>query len=50
MDSDVPDLTGAVLLHYFEGFMDAGSAGRLVAEHLLERFEHRVIARSTSTA
>lgn len=45
VDSDVPDLGGAVLLHFFEGFMDAGSAGRLVAEHLLNTFEHRVIAR-----
>jgi hypothetical protein len=35
VDSDVPDLTGAVLMHHFEGFMDAGSAGRLLAEHLL---------------
>ncbi|MEA5358315.1 PAC2 family protein [Amycolatopsis sp., V23-08] len=44
VDSDVPDLTGAVLLHHFEGFMDAGSAGRLLAEHLLGG-EHRVVAR-----
>jgi predicted ATP-grasp superfamily ATP-dependent carboligase len=45
VDSDVPDLDGAVLLHQLDGFMDAGSAGELVAEHLLEAFEHRVIAR-----
>jgi predicted ATP-grasp superfamily ATP-dependent carboligase len=45
VDSDVPELNGAVLLHHFEGFMDAGSAGRLTAEHLLSSFEHRVIAR-----
>ncbi|MFC9257910.1 proteasome assembly chaperone family protein [Amycolatopsis thailandensis] len=45
VDSDVPDLGGAVLLHYFDGFMDAGSAGKLVAEHLLNSSEHRVIAR-----
>jgi len=45
VDSDVPDLTGAVLLHHFDGFMDAGSAGRLMSEHLLESFEHRVVAR-----
>ncbi|HVK24817.1 MAG TPA: PAC2 family protein [Actinokineospora sp.] len=45
VDSDVPDLTGTVLLHNFEGFMDAGSAGRLVAEHLLQTLEHRVVAR-----
>ncbi|RSN44650.1 proteasome protein [Amycolatopsis sp. WAC 04197] len=45
VDSDVPDLGGAVLLHYFDGFMDAGSAGKLVAEQLLNSSEHRVIAR-----
>lgn len=45
VDSEVPDLTGAVLLHHFEGFMDAGAAGRLLAEHLLETLESRVIAR-----
>ncbi|MFE0025617.1 proteasome assembly chaperone family protein [Amycolatopsis sp. NPDC059021] len=45
VDSDVPDLTGAVLLHSFEGFMDAGSAGRLLTEHLLDSGEHRVVAR-----
>ena len=45
VDSEVPDLTGAVLLHHFEGFMDAGAAGRLLAEHLLEALESRVVAR-----
>lgn len=45
VDSDVPDLSGAVLLHYFDGFMDAGSAGSTLVEHLLEAYEHRVIAR-----
>lgn len=45
VDSDVPDLTGAVLLHHFEGFMDAGSAGSALVEHLLAVHEHRVIAR-----
>ncbi|APU15828.1 MULTISPECIES: proteasome assembly chaperone family protein [Actinoalloteichus] len=45
VDSDVPDLNGAVLLHHFEGFMDAGSAGRLLAEHLTEGGEGRVVAR-----
>src|ERR1700743_3450558 len=45
VDSDVPELSGAVVLHYFDGFMDAGSAGRLAAEHLLSRLEHRVVAR-----
>jgi hypothetical protein len=45
VDSDVPDLTGAVLLHHLDGFMDAGSAGAALVDHLLETFEHRVIAR-----
>jgi predicted ATP-grasp superfamily ATP-dependent carboligase len=45
VDSEVPELHGAVLLHYFDGFMDAGSAGRLMSEHLLSSFDHRVVAR-----
>ncbi|QFU93197.1 proteasome assembly chaperone family protein [Amycolatopsis sp. YIM 10] len=45
VDSDVPDLAGAVLLHHFDGFVDAGSAGGLVAEQLLAEFAHRVVAR-----
>jgi hypothetical protein len=45
VDSDVPDLTGAVLLHHFDGFMDAGSAGSTLVDHLMETYEHRVIAR-----
>ena len=34
-----------VLLHNLAGFVDAGSAGRLVGEHLLAALEHKVIAR-----
>ncbi|GLW82065.1 proteasome assembly chaperone family protein [Actinokineospora globicatena] len=45
VDSDVPDLTGSVLLHHFSGFVDAGAAGSTLVEHLLELHEHRVIAR-----
>lgn len=45
VDSDVPDLTGTVLLHHVNGFMDAGSAGSIVVDHLLEGGQHRVIAR-----
>ncbi|HEY2057197.1 MAG TPA: PAC2 family protein [Amycolatopsis sp.] len=45
VDSDVPDLSGAVLLHFFEGFMDAGSTGRLVTDHLTNEVKGRVIAR-----
>ena len=39
-----PGLAGVVLLHQLEGFMDAGGAGRLVAEHLLDQFDHRLVA------
>lgn len=35
---------GPVLLHTLTGFVDAGQAGRLAAEHLLETFEHRTLA------
>jgi predicted ATP-grasp superfamily ATP-dependent carboligase len=45
VDSDVPELDRAVLLYHLAGFMDAGSAGQLVAEHLLSELEHRIIAR-----
>lgn len=45
VDSDVPNLSGAVLLHHFDGFMDAGSAGSTLVDHLLEVYEHRVVAR-----
>ncbi|MGH3875402.1 MAG: proteasome assembly chaperone family protein [Actinophytocola sp.] len=45
VDSDVPDLSGAVLLHHFDGFMDAGSAGSTLVTHLLETTEHRIVAR-----
>jgi predicted ATP-grasp superfamily ATP-dependent carboligase len=45
VDSDVPDLSGTVLLHHFSGFMDAGAAGSTLVDHLLETYEHRVVAR-----
>ena len=45
LDSDIPELGGAVLLHQFDGFMDAGSAGRALTAHLLDEFDPRVIAR-----
>ncbi len=36
--------TGPVLLHVLRGFVDAGGAAELVAEHLLERFpSHRLV-------
>jgi len=40
----VPDLDGVAMLHYLEGFMDAGAAGRRLAEHLVTTFEPETIA------
>ena len=45
LDPDAPELDDIVLLYYFDGFIDAGSAGRLLAAHLLDTLEHREIAR-----
>lgn len=44
LEAELPELDRPVLLHSLEGFMDAGSAGRLVRDHILETLEHRVIA------
>ena len=35
---------GPVLVHALTGFIDAGSAGRLLRDHLLANFEHQVLA------
>ncbi|MFD0903699.1 PAC2 family protein [Actinomadura sediminis] len=45
LDTDLPAMTGPVLLHSLDGFVDAGSTGQLVREHILDALEHRVIAR-----
>ncbi|HEX4833206.1 MAG TPA: PAC2 family protein [Trebonia sp.] len=45
LDDALPDLGGAALLVHLEGFMDAGSAGRLLTEHLLEGLENQPLAR-----
>ena len=42
---ETSDLDGAALLVHLEGFMDAGAAGRLLTEHLLDAFEHTTVAR-----
>jgi len=42
---DVPPLDRPVLVHALPGFLDAGQAGRLAAEHLLDTLEHTVVAR-----
>jgi proteasome assembly chaperone (PAC2) family protein len=39
------DMAGTALLVHLEGFMDAGAAGRLLTEHLLDAFEHTTVAR-----
>ena len=40
-----PGIAGAPMLHYLEGFIDAGTAGRLLTEHLLGVFPHETVAR-----
>src|ERR1700742_2369560 len=46
LDTDpTPDVNGAALLVYLEGFMDAGAAGRLLTEPLLDAFEHTTVGR-----
>ncbi|MBO0820643.1 MAG: PAC2 family protein [Nocardiopsaceae bacterium] len=44
LDPAAPDVEGAAMLVHLDGFMDAGAAGRLVTEHLLETREHETIA------
>ncbi|MEV4751298.1 PAC2 family protein [Streptosporangium sp. NPDC049248] len=44
LSGDVPELTDPVLLYHFDGFVDAGGAGRLAITHLLDELEHRVVA------
>src|SRR5262249_650161 len=43
--SATADADGAAMLVHLEGFMDAGAAGRLFTEHLLEVFDHKTVAR-----
>ncbi|MFI0350537.1 proteasome assembly chaperone family protein [Actinomadura sp. 9N407] len=45
LDADLPEMAGPVLLHSLDGFVDAGSTGQLVREHLLDALDHRVVAR-----
>jgi predicted ATP-grasp superfamily ATP-dependent carboligase len=45
LEPDVPELEGAVLLHYLDGYIDAGSAGSQLAEHIQQNHAERVIAR-----
>jgi proteasome assembly chaperone (PAC2) family protein len=40
-----PDIANVPMMHYLEGFIDAGNAGRLLAEHLLSTVPHETVAR-----
>ena len=44
LDLATPDVDGAAMLVHLDGFMDAGAAGRLVTEHLLDTCTHETIA------
>lgn len=45
LDSDRPDLTGAVLVQMLDGFVDAGSTVKIARDHLMSTMEHRVLVR-----
>ncbi len=45
LDPDRPDLTGAVLVQALDGFIDAGGARKLAADHLLATLPGRVVVR-----
>jgi predicted ATP-grasp superfamily ATP-dependent carboligase len=45
VDSELSEVTGAVLLHQLDGFIDAGMAGKSVSDHLKACLEHTVSAR-----
>ncbi|MBA3523073.1 MAG: PAC2 family protein [Geodermatophilaceae bacterium] len=44
LDADLPELDAPVLLNLLPGFVDAGSAGRLLTRHLLGTLTHRPLA------
>jgi predicted ATP-grasp superfamily ATP-dependent carboligase len=43
VDPGAPDSGGAILLHYLDGFIDAGAAGRLLTAHLLGSLDHEPV-------
>jgi PAC2 family len=43
--TDSEDFDGLVLLYHFDGFMDAGAAGRQVVDHIKEEFCFQEVAR-----
>ena len=44
VEPDAPETDDIVLLYYLDGFIDAGGAGRLLAEHLLSTLDHQQVA------
>jgi predicted ATP-grasp superfamily ATP-dependent carboligase len=44
LESARTDFGGPVLIYSLAGFVDAGGAGRLLADHLVETLEHEVVA------
>jgi predicted ATP-grasp superfamily ATP-dependent carboligase len=44
LEPDLPSMDRPVLVHALSGFIDAGSAGQLLRDHLLETLEHRLVA------
>ena len=45
LDPTRPDLQGVVMVQALDGFIDAGGARKLAADHLLSSLESRVLAR-----
>jgi len=41
---EIPELERPVLLYHLDGFMDAGGAGRLATEHLVDTMDPRTVA------
>jgi predicted ATP-grasp superfamily ATP-dependent carboligase len=42
---DAPEFDDVVMLHYLDGFIDAGGAGRLLTAHLLSSLDHTEVVR-----
>jgi predicted ATP-grasp superfamily ATP-dependent carboligase len=45
LEAGLPELNRPVMLYSLDGFVDAGSAGRLAREHILDTLDNRVIGR-----
>jgi predicted ATP-grasp superfamily ATP-dependent carboligase len=43
VDPGAAALDGGILLHYLDGFIDAGAAGRLLTAHLLGSLDHQAV-------